>query len=206
MLSQLPLLRRWPFASGLLLAHSAFVLLTVFGHAAREGALLWLLLFFFDMPSSLLLQGPANFYYRAGTYLVVGGLQWAAFGTLLDVGYRGVKLLYVERRPLARFPRFTVLAGFAAVLGNIAATLPFVVTLLFLTHRHGHARLLIEALVTGFICLMTLLVAFPLACIAAFRERFRILGILFMCMAFTPFPLSAFALREVAAIRDITLE
>jgi hypothetical protein len=89
---------------------------------------------------------------------------------------------------------------------DLTAPLPYVRSLLFVTHAHGHARLLIDAFIVGWICLITLLVAFPLACIATFIEKRWLLGILFMCMAFTPFPLAGYVLREVAAIRDITLE
>ena len=71
---------------------------------------------------------------------------------------------------------------------------------------HSHGKLIVDAFFVGCVSLVTLLVTFPLSCIAAFVEKRRILGVLFMCMAFTPFPLASFTLHKVAEMRDITLD
>jgi hypothetical protein len=104
-----------------------------------------------------------------------------------------------------KFPWWTVIGGCGAIVGNLLAVLVWVVKLLSMP-PHNHGRFLMEASIVGVISLVTLVVAFPLACIAAFVEKRRLLGILFVCMAFTPFPLAALTLHKVAALRDITLD
>jgi hypothetical protein len=105
-----------------------------------------------------------------------------------------------------RFPWWTLFAGIAAVLGNIAACLPWAYSLLFLMQPDSHGRLIVEAFMTGVASLVALIVTFPLACLAFVVDRRRLLGVIFMCMAFTPFPLAAVTLSTVAAVRHITLD
>lgn len=119
---------------------------------------------------------------------------WAQFS--LDV---------VNARP-NRFPWWTFIAGVVAVLGNIAASVPFVWALVFEMEAHSHGRLIMESFAAGCAALVALVLIFPLACLAFFADRRRLLGVLFMCMAFTPFPLAAGTLHTVAAVRHITLD
>jgi hypothetical protein len=106
----------------------------------------------------------------------------------------------------SRFPWWTLLAGLAAVAGNLAACIPWTYSLIFVMEPYSHGRLIVEAFMTGVASLVTLVVTFPLACLAFFGDRRRLLGIIFMCMAFTPFPLAAVTLHTVAAARHITLD
>jgi len=123
-------------------------------------------------------------------------------------------VLFIIRLPVAwlakkafpkQFPRWTVIGGCAATVGNFLACLVWVVTLLSMSPE-GHGRFLVQAGMVGIISLITLVIAFPSACIAAFAEKRWILGLLIMCMAFTPFFISRFTLHKVAAMRHITLD
>jgi hypothetical protein len=71
---------------------------------------------------------------------------------------------------------------------------------------HSHGRLIVEVFMTGVASLVTLVVTVSLACLAFFGDRRRLLGVIFMCMAFTPFSLAAVTLQIVAAARHITLD
>jgi hypothetical protein len=105
-----------------------------------------------------------------------------------------------------RFAWWTLFAGIAAVAGNIAACIPWLYSVLFLMQPHSHGRLIVEAFFAGIASLVALVVTFPLACLAFFGDRRRLLGVIFMCMAFTPFPLAVVTLHTVAALRHITLD
>jgi hypothetical protein len=93
-----------------------------------------------------------------------------------------------------------------AVLGNVAASVPFVWALVFDMEPHSHGRLIIEAGMSGLASLVALVLTFPLACLAFFGDGRRLLGVIFMCMSFTPFPLAAATLHGLAAVRHITLD
>jgi hypothetical protein len=108
--------------------------------------------------------------------------------------------------PPDRFPWWTLIAGIVAVIGNLAACVPFVWSLVFQMEPHSHGRLIIEAFATVIASVVALVVTFPLACLAFFGDRRRLLGVVFMCMAFTPFPLAGLTLHTVAAVRHITLD
>ena len=90
------LLRRWPFATPLFLLHSAlFLLLICVISADRSQALLLLIAYSIDWPSSLLavafleatkpLRTTTHSYpYCAIVYLLLGGTQWALIGSFFD--------------------------------------------------------------------------------------------------------------------------
>jgi len=104
-----------------------------------------------------------------------------------------------------KFPSWTVAAVAAAVLGNVIAALIPVHTLLQMPPGSS-GRLMVEAALAFIVAAATLLIVIVLAGIALFRERQRILAVIAICLAFTPFFFSGWVMNRVADMRHIFLE
>jgi hypothetical protein len=88
-MSAFAVLKRWPVAAGLFVIHAAFVLLIYIQWARDsdvERGMIWMTVFILDLPSSyLFLDRPGSMGLYAVSAIVIGGLQWALVGALLDL-------------------------------------------------------------------------------------------------------------------------
>lgn len=95
-MSAFAVLKRWPIASWLFVLHAAFVLLIYIQWAMdsdMDRGMIWMTVFILDLPSSYLFldrPGPKMELYAASA-IVIGGLQWALVGALLDLLRRFVR-------------------------------------------------------------------------------------------------------------------
>jgi len=104
-----------------------------------------------------------------------------------------------------KFPRWTVAAVVTAIFGNIVAALIPVSTLLQMPPGSS-GRLMEVAALVFFAAAATLLVVIILASIGLLREHQRILAVIAICLAFTPFFLAGWVMNWVADMRHIFLE
>lgn len=89
-------MKRWPIASGLFLIHAAFIGLIYVLWATSgsvERGMIWMTVFLVDLPSSyLFVDWPMTMH--ALSALLIGGLQWALVGAVLDL----VRKAFIRRR------------------------------------------------------------------------------------------------------------
>lgn len=94
--------KRWPIAAWLFLLHAAFVLLIYLQWATSssvERGMIWMTVFLVDLPSSyLFLHRPDSMELYAASAIVIGGLQWALVGALLDMLRRLVRRRQQNRK------------------------------------------------------------------------------------------------------------
>ena len=88
-MSAFAVFKRWPIAAWLFVIHAAFVLLIYLQWAMDsdvERGMIWMTVFILDWPSSyLFLDRPGKMGLFALSVIIIGGLQWALVGALLDL-------------------------------------------------------------------------------------------------------------------------
>ena len=94
-MSAFAVFKRWPIAAWLFILHAVFVLLIYVQWAIDtdvDRGMIWMTTFIVDLPSSYLFfdrpEGTARHVISA---IVIGGLQWALVGALLDLLRRFVR-------------------------------------------------------------------------------------------------------------------
>ena len=102
-MSAFAVFRRWPIAAGLFVVHAAFVLLIYVQWAmdsSIERGMIWMTVFILDWPSSYLfvLERPGSIALYAVSAVLIGGLQWALVGALLDLLRRLVRRKQQSRK------------------------------------------------------------------------------------------------------------
>ena len=81
--------KRWPIATWFFVLHAAFVLLIYIRWATNndvERGMSWMSVFLVDLPSSyLFVDRPGLMGLYAGSAILIGGLQWALVGAVIDL-------------------------------------------------------------------------------------------------------------------------
>ena len=120
------------------------------------------------------------------------------------VGGSSIKL-NVMSQPIKRFPWWTVAALLTAVLGNIIAT--YIPAHILLQLPPGSViRLWDENLEALVVSLATFVLVLFMAIVGLRRERHRIVAIIAICLALTPFFLSSWVEGYIVTMRDILLD
>ena len=103
------------------------------------------------------------------------------------------------------FPRWTVASLILALIGNMVAA-AFLVMPLYSLAPGSSVRLLGESFHSALASVGTLIVVAVFVVIAWCRENRRVVLIIVLCLALTPFPFAGWAMRQVAANRNILLK
>ena len=94
-MSPLAVFKRWPIAAGLFILHAGFVLLIYIQWASDSSidrGMIWMTTFIIDLPSSyLFFDRPEGTALHVISAILIGGLQWALVGALLDLLRRFLK-------------------------------------------------------------------------------------------------------------------
>jgi hypothetical protein len=94
-MSTFAVFRRWPIAAWLFVLHAAFVVLIYLSWATSgsvERGMIWMTVFLIDLPLSyLFVDRPGSMGLYGASAIVLGGLQWALVGALLDLLRRALK-------------------------------------------------------------------------------------------------------------------
>ena len=113
--------------------------------------------------------------------------------------------LGVMSEPIKKFPWWTVVALLTAVLGNIIATL-IPARILLQIPPGSVIRLWAENLDAFLVSVATFVIVILFAIVGIRRERHRMIAIIAICLALTPWFLSGWVEGQIATMRWILLD
>jgi hypothetical protein len=97
-MSAFAVLRRWPIATCFFVLHAVFVSAIYIRWATNndvERGMSWMSVFLVDLPSSyLFVDRPGLMGLYAGSAILIGGLQWALVGAVIDL----IRRIYKRKR------------------------------------------------------------------------------------------------------------